>query len=136
MAYLFLALSTLAGVSKGFCGKRISAYTSEFKSAAFSNLIRMLLCIAVGFFFAVFDGGISTLVPTPGFLLVSALSGVTTATMVLFWLFAVRGSSVIQSLPSRNTMSWRSSRSAKVIQTIPVITKTGRQAVSSFSDSV
>ena len=90
MSYLFLFLSVLAGVSKGFCGKRISAYTSEFRSAAFSNLIRMLFCIVIGFFFLLFDGGVEQLIPSTAFLFVSALSGVTTALFVIFWLFAIR----------------------------------------------
>ena len=90
MPYLFLFLSVLAGVSKGFCGKRISAYTSEFKSAAFSNLIRMVFCIVIGFFFLLFDGGVAQLIPNTKFILVSALSGVTTALFVIFWLFAIR----------------------------------------------
>ena len=90
MPYLFLTLSVLAGVTKGFCGKSISKYTSEFKSAAFSNLIRMLFCILIGFIFVLFDGGIDDLVPSVEFILVSILSGATTAGFVIFWLFAVR----------------------------------------------
>lgn len=90
MEYLFLTLSVFAGVTKGFCGKRISAYTSEFKSAAFSNLLRMLMCVFIGFFFVLFDGGIKQFIPNTTFILVTALSGVSTAAFVVFWLFAVR----------------------------------------------
>jgi drug/metabolite transporter (DMT)-like permease len=90
MAYLFLSLALLAGVSKGFCGKRISAYTPDFKSAAFSNSVRMLLCIVIGFFFALVDAGFSSLVPSGALILISLLSGVSTAGFVIMWLFAVR----------------------------------------------
>ena len=90
MPYFFLAISVLSGVTKGFCGKRVSAYTSEFKSAAFSNLIRMLMCVVIGFLFVLFDGGIDELVPNSTFVLVSLLSGVATAAFVVFWLFAIR----------------------------------------------
>lgn len=90
MPYLFLFLSVFAGISKGFCGKRISGFTAEFKSAAYSNFIRMLLCVFIGFCFVLFDGGIVEFVPTLSLLIISALSGLTTAMFVVFWLFAVR----------------------------------------------
>ncbi len=90
MPYLFLFISVFAGVSKGFCGKRISGFTSEFKSAAYSNFIRMLLCILIGFCFVLFDGVVEELIPNVSLLIVSGLSGLTTAMFVVFWLFAVR----------------------------------------------
>ena len=90
MGYLFIMLSVFAGVTKGFCGKRISSYTEEFKSAAFSNLIRMIFCIAIGFLFVLFDGGLEKLVPNVDFIFVSALSGISTSAFVIFWLFAIR----------------------------------------------
>ena len=90
MPYLFLFLSVFAGVSKGFCGKRLSGFTAEFKSATYSNFIRMLLCILIGFCFVLFDGGIVAFIPNVPLLIVSALSGLTTAVFVVFWLFAVR----------------------------------------------
>lgn len=90
MAYLCLSLSIFAGIAKGYCSKRISAFTSEIKSASFSNLIRIIFCIVIGFFFLLFDGGIKNIIPNAFMIWISMLSGVSMSIFMVFWLFAVR----------------------------------------------
>lgn len=90
MGYLFVAIAVLAGATKGFCGKKISGFTAAPRSAAFSNAIRMVLCIVIGFFFVMFDGGIGSLAVNGRVMLISLLAGVGTSLFVITWLLAVR----------------------------------------------
>ena len=90
MGYLFSLISVFACTTKGFCGKKISAYTKEYRSAMLSNSLRMLICIAIGAVFVVIDGGFSAFSVSGKVLLISALSGVMTSLLVISWLFSVR----------------------------------------------
>lgn len=90
MGYLYLFGALLAGVSKGFCGKKVSGYTSGYGDASFVNVLRMGFCILIG---AIAMLAQST-VPFSDFdlqtLWISALSGVTTAAFVVLWLISVK----------------------------------------------
>ena len=88
--YLFAAAAVLCGSTKGFCGKKISAFTSTVGRAAYANLVRMLLCIAVGIVVALVSAGLTALVASPYVLLISLLSGASNAIFVISWLFAVQ----------------------------------------------
>jgi drug/metabolite transporter (DMT)-like permease len=90
MGYLFTLISVFACTTKGFCGKKISAYTKEYRSAMLSNSLRMLICIAIGAIFVLVDGGFSAFRVTGKTLLISALSGVMTSLLVICWLLSVR----------------------------------------------
>ena len=48
MGYVFLALALMAGATKGYCGKKTSGFVSGFRDSMLANMIRMLLCIAIG----------------------------------------------------------------------------------------
>ncbi len=90
MGYLFLGISLLAGVTKGFCGKKTSHFATDFRDAALVNVIRMLLCALVGFGIVLFGNGISAL-SLNGYLLgFSAMSGISTAFFAVTWLLSVR----------------------------------------------
>lgn len=88
--YLFLLVALLAGSAKGYCGKRTSGYIVEYKDALFTNFIRMIFCIIIGFGMLCVQGGISQLMVSPGILLTTILSGVTTSVFVVAWLISVR----------------------------------------------
>ncbi|MBR5140155.1 MAG: EamA family transporter [Clostridia bacterium] len=89
MGYLFLALANLAGVTKGYCGKMVSSSVKKTADAMLANLLRMLLCIFIGFGVVVFvDGFIGFNISLPS-LLISFLSGISNAIFVISWLFAV-----------------------------------------------
>ncbi len=90
MGYLFLSVSLFAGAAKGFCGKKTSGYTSDFRDAVLVNVIRMFLCIIAGFLFVLFQGGIGTLVAHTDMILFALLAGVSTAVFAVTWLLSVK----------------------------------------------
>ena len=90
MGYLFLSIATFSGITKGYCGKKVSTYTKEYRSAMLSNSLRMLICILIGFFFVLFDGGLSAFKADGRIILISMLSGVMTSLFVVSWLLSVR----------------------------------------------
>ncbi len=95
IGYFLLSLSLLAGATKGFCGKKISFFTKETKSAVFANMIRMLMCVVIGAVIVVLKGEVEYLIPDVKLLLVSAMSGVSTAVFVVTWLMSVRKSAYV-----------------------------------------
>ena len=92
MGYIFLIIALMAGVTKGYCGKKTSGYTNSFGDAILANCIRMLLCIVIGFVLILAGGDLARLVPSGQMLWLSALSGVFTAVFVVSWLIAVKKS--------------------------------------------
>ena len=92
MGYLFLVFALLAGVTKGYCGKKTSGFLSGFRDSMMANMIRMGLCIVIGFLIVLFGGDLQALVPSGKLLLISALSGVFTSAFVVSWLVSVKKS--------------------------------------------
>lgn len=92
MGYLLLAVALLAGITKGYCGKRTSSYMNGFRDSIFSNTIRMAFCVGIGLLLIFFSGDMAQLRPTAGLLCLGALSGVFTAVFVVTWLVAVKKS--------------------------------------------
>ncbi len=90
MGYLFLGIALLAGATKGFCGKKTSNFVQDFYGASFANMIRMLMCIGIGFIIIVIGGDISYLKLSLSSLLIALLSGVGTAMFVVTWLLSVK----------------------------------------------
>ena len=90
MGYLFLLIALLAGVTKGYCGKKTSGYTNNFSDAILANTIRMLLCMVIGFIIILAGEGFSSLKPDLDMLLISLLSGISTAVFVVSWLISVK----------------------------------------------
>ena len=92
MGYLFLLIALLAGATKGYCGKKTSNYTKDFRDAIFANFVRMVLCAIIGFMLVFFTEGAQELIPNKEMLLISALSGVATSVFVVTWLISVKKS--------------------------------------------
>lgn len=92
MGYFFLALSLISGTVKGYCGKKTSNYTKEYKSAVFASCIRMLLCMAIGIVCVFVGGNAKYLMLHADALFISALSGISTAVFVVSWLISVKKS--------------------------------------------
>ena len=90
MGYLFMAISLLAGVVKGYCGKRTSGYVNGYRGAMLANTVRMILCTLIGVILIIAGGNAEQLKPTPAILAISALSGVTTSVFVVCWLISVK----------------------------------------------
>jgi len=92
MGYLFLGCALCAGLIKGYCGKRTSGLIGDLSEAVLTNLLRVGLCIFIGFGVVAFGGNLHQMRPTGALLWISALSGVSTAVFVATWLICVRRS--------------------------------------------
>ena len=92
MGYLFLCIALLAGVTKGYCGKRTSGYIHTFHDALLANSIRMIMCAVIGFLLIIPTETGNELVINRRLLLISALSGASTAIFVVTWLILVKKS--------------------------------------------
>ena len=90
MGYLFLAIALLAGSAKGFCGKRVSRYTATYSDAAFINSLRMVFCAVIGAAIMLIGNGAALSQPTARLILISLLSGASTAAFVILWLVSVK----------------------------------------------
>ena len=95
MGYLFLSLALVAGAAKGFCGKKVSGFTKTFSDAAFINFIRMAFCILIGAVLVLAGGNVPFSGFDPYMLLISALSGISTAVFVISWLVSVRSGAYV-----------------------------------------
>ncbi len=83
MGYLFLMIALLAGTIKGYCGKKTGGLIAATKDALLANLIRMGLCILIGFAVVFFGGNTAELIPSVPLLAIGALSGIFTALFVV-----------------------------------------------------
>ena len=92
MGYLFLLIALFAGTAKGYCGKKASGYANNFGDAILANTIRMILCTVIGFVIILASDGLSALIPSKEMLFISALSGISTAFLVVSWLISVKKS--------------------------------------------
>ena len=92
MGYLYLGISLLAGVTKGYCGKKTSGFTNLLKDAVFANLLRMFFCVIIGLLMVFTYGYTKYLSFDISVLAVCALSGVSTAVFVICWLVSVKNS--------------------------------------------
>ena len=79
IGYLFLGIALLAGVTKGYCGKRISGKITTLADSALVNTVRMFLCIVIGLLLLFAQEGFSALAISRTTLFVSMLSGVCSA---------------------------------------------------------
>lgn len=89
MGYLFLSLALAAGITKSYCGKRLGNATSRTEDAVSVNLLRMFLCIVIGFGLVLIRGDLPFMLPNPGALLIMAVSGIATSVFLITWLLSV-----------------------------------------------
>lgn len=92
IGYLFLSIALIAGVTKGYCGKRISGKITTLADSALVNTVRMFFCIVIGLLLLFVQEGFSSLEVSRTTLLISMLSGICSALFVISWLFAVKQS--------------------------------------------
>ncbi len=86
--YIFLFITVLIGVSKGYCGKKTSEYVSGITDGLILQSIRLALCVIIGVCLFAFSGKTSQIDSTV--LLISFINGIANATFLLSWLFAIR----------------------------------------------
>lgn len=95
MGYLFLSLALISGAAKGFCGKKVSGATKTLSGAALINFLRMAFCIVIGACLML-AGGVVPFAKIDGvMILISALSGISTAIFVISWLISVRSGAYV-----------------------------------------
>lgn len=92
IGYFFLLIALLLGLVKGFFGKKTSEYTHGFSDAIFANIVRMLVCTTIGGIIVLAADGPEALLPSVKLLLISALSGISTAMFVVMWLVCIKRS--------------------------------------------
>jgi len=90
MGYMFLSIALAAGITKGYCGKKTSSYTENTTEAILANIIRMFLCVCIGFALIVMQGSIDIIKPDLLLLGITAFSGFFTAAFVVSWLLSVK----------------------------------------------
>lgn len=90
MGYLFLAIALAAGITKGYCGKKTSFAIASNSDSMLMNVLRMIICIIIGFLLVLAQNGSSALSADGFMLAVTALSGVASAAFVVSWLLSVR----------------------------------------------
>ena len=90
MGYIFLTIALLAGVTKGYCGKKTSFSVTTTSDSMVMNLLRMLVCIAFGFLLIAFQGELGGLKLNAIALLAALLSGAASAAFVVSWLLSVK----------------------------------------------
>lgn len=92
MGYLLFFIALCAGTVKSFCGKKTSGYTSNYNDATLANIIRLVLCIVIGFLLILVTGDLSKLTMSRELFFISLLSGVSTAVFLVTWLISVKNS--------------------------------------------
>lgn len=90
MGYIYVFIALIAGLIKGYCGKRTGGYVEQYKDAMFANLIRMALCTIIGLGIIVFQGDITCLRINSTGALIALLSGVATSVFTVSWLISVK----------------------------------------------
>lgn len=92
MGYLLLAISQFFGSTKSYCGKRASGLLQGYTGSIAGNLLRVSVCIVIGFILVLTGGqlaGLRLSLPAFG---VCVLSGLSTAVFLILWLVCVRKS--------------------------------------------
>ena len=85
--YIFLAITVFIGVSKGYCGKKSSAYINGITDGLIMQAMRLILCVVIGAVLFAFNN--STQIDFT-VVLISLLNGTANAVFLLSWLFAVK----------------------------------------------
>lgn len=89
LSWGLVAIAVLAGVTKGYCGKKTSGLATYFHDAVYVNAVRFGMCALLGCSICLLQDGISTLKPVTG-LWVALISGLAQAAFSTTWLLAVR----------------------------------------------
>lgn len=90
MGYLFLAIALFTGTLKGYCGKRVSQIITGMQETLLANLVRMFLCCVIGLGILLAGQNTALLFSSHKLILLSAMSGISTAMFVVLWLILVK----------------------------------------------
>lgn len=95
MVYLFVLLALACLTLKGYCGKKVSAFSADTGDAFFFNLIRMVLCVVIGFAVLLFEREHASLAAEPAMLLICFFSGLCNAAFLVGWLLAIQKNAMV-----------------------------------------
>lgn len=95
MVYLFVFLTLFSLTVKGYCGKKVGVFATSPDTPFLFNLVRILLCVLIGGVMVLLDGAQSLLLAEEKMLLICALSGISNAAFLVFWLFAIQKNSLV-----------------------------------------
>ena len=87
---IYLFLSVLAGITKGFFGKKTSGVISGFKDAVLANTLRMAFCLIFGTLVILLSGDFGNIIPPSNIIPAIILSGLANAIFVATWLVSVK----------------------------------------------
>lgn len=90
MGYVFILITLLAGCVKGFCGKKAGGLVEKFSDSLLINIVRMSLCIVIGGILFFINIPPEEYLPEAKVLLITVISGISTAVFVTSWLLSVR----------------------------------------------
>ena len=93
MGYLYLSIALTTSKIKAYCSKRISGLAQNTLNYLLISTIRMLFCITIGFIFVLaVTKDINAFKVDRVILVISAVSGLSSATFVITWLLAIKTS--------------------------------------------
>ena len=95
MVYLFVLLALICLTLKGYCGKKVSAFSADTGDAFLFNLVRMLLCVAIGFVVLLCEQAHTSLAAEPAMLLICFFSGLCNAAFLVGWLLAIQKNAMV-----------------------------------------
>ena len=90
MAYLFLVIALICLSVKGYCGKKTSNDIKTSTDPLLFNLLRMLLCIAIGFVMILIDGASAQMGVESLMLWITLGAGAANAAFLIGWILAVQ----------------------------------------------
>lgn len=90
MAYLFLIITLICLSVKGYCGKKTSTDIKLSTDPILFNLLRMLLCIGIGFLMILIDGAVTQMAVEPLMLVLTFCAGAANVAFLIGWILAVR----------------------------------------------
>ena len=90
LGYLYILCALAAGITKGWCGKKTSGTVTTMRGTLLFSAVRMLICIPIGLLTVVRAGCVPMLAADGLTLLISAVSGISTAMFVVMWIGCVR----------------------------------------------
>lgn len=95
IGYLYLSIALVAGLVKGFSGKKISRDVISLNDGFTVNTIRTLFCAAIGFVVAIVQVGFSGLALTPKAFGICFMSSVFMAMFCISWLYAYKSEAYV-----------------------------------------
>ncbi len=93
LGYFYMAIVLLAGLVKGYCGKKVSGGTDYLSHGVWITALRMLLCTALGLIVVLTAGDAAQLALSGKDLLICLLSAFCMALFNVSWLFSIKNQS-------------------------------------------